>query len=91
MLDVLLQSDSDAMLPRFGLAVMEALSSHLLELQDFEEVITYLKVCPCAGCGVGRGRWGVSAGCAGVHLMGGWVGMFCLLTPGHESKKEYYG
>jgi hypothetical protein len=44
-LDVLLQSDGDAMLPRLGLAVMEALSSHLLELHDFEEVITYLKVC----------------------------------------------
>jgi hypothetical protein len=43
-LDVLLQSDSDAMLPRMGLAVMEALSSKLLELDDFEELITYLKV-----------------------------------------------
>jgi hypothetical protein len=53
-LDVLLQSDSDAMLPRLGLAVMEALSSHLLELNDFEEVITYLKV----------GGWGVRTGVA---------------------------
>ncbi len=44
MLDVLLQSDSDAMLPRLGLAVMEALSARLLELDDFEELITYLKV-----------------------------------------------
>ena len=43
-LDVLLQSDSDAMLPRLSLAVMEALSSKLLELDDFEELITYLKV-----------------------------------------------
>lgn len=43
-LDVLLQSDSDAMLPRLGLSVMEALSSQLLELDDFEELITYLKV-----------------------------------------------
>lgn len=40
MLDVLLQSDSDAMLPRFGLAVMDALSGKLLELQ----------VCVCAWC-----------------------------------------
>lgn len=45
-LDVLLQSNSDAILLRMGLAVMEALSSKLLELQDFEEVITYLKVKP---------------------------------------------
>lgn len=44
MLDVLLQSDSDAMLPRMGLSVMEALSRKLLELDDFEELITYLKV-----------------------------------------------
>lgn len=43
-LDVLLQSDTDAMLPRLGLAVMEALSARLLELDDFEELITFLKV-----------------------------------------------
>jgi len=43
-LDVLLQSDSDAMLPRLGLSVMEALSSQLLELDDFEELITLIKV-----------------------------------------------
>lgn len=49
-LDVLLQSDSDAMLPRLGLAVMEALSHKLLELEDFEELITYLKVGQCCSC-----------------------------------------
>lgn len=43
-LDVLLQSNSDAILLRMGLAFMEALSSKLLELHDFEEIITYLKV-----------------------------------------------
>eukprot|EP00775_Hariotina_reticulata_P010660 gene10660-10819_t len=45
-LDVLLQSDSDAILPRLGLAVMKELQQHLLELDDFEALITYLKVKP---------------------------------------------
>jgi len=43
-LDVLLQSDSDAILPRLGLEVMRELQPHLLELDDFEALITYLKV-----------------------------------------------
>jgi hypothetical protein len=71
-LDVLLQSNSDAILLRMGLAVMEALSSKLLELQDFEEVITYLKVCVCTHfkcdnlgvfvAGVGMDAWMQSTG-----------------------------
>ena len=43
-LDVLLQSGSDTILPRLGLEVMRELQPHLLELDDFEALITYLKV-----------------------------------------------
>jgi hypothetical protein len=40
-LDVLLQSGSDTILPRLGLEVMRELQPHLLELDDFEALITH--------------------------------------------------
>lgn len=67
MLDVLLQSDSDAMLPRLGLAVMEALSARLLELDDFEELITYLKV--------GRGLAELTVDDSLGRVCAGWHGL----------------
>lgn len=42
---LVLQSDSDAILSQLGLAVMGALQDKLLEMDDFEALITYLKVC----------------------------------------------
>jgi hypothetical protein len=45
-LDVLLQSSSDALLLRLALATLTALAEHeaLLGVHDFEELITHLKV-----------------------------------------------
>jgi hypothetical protein len=40
-----LQADDEAVLLRLGLAVMAALQQSLLELEDFEALITHLKVC----------------------------------------------
>eukprot|EP00878_Enallax_costatus_P004779 GHUV01005030.1.p1 GENE.GHUV01005030.1~~GHUV01005030.1.p1 ORF type:complete len:910 (+),score=344.00 GHUV01005030.1:211-2940(+) len=45
-LDILLQSDSDAILSQLGLALMGALQDNLLQMDDFESLITYLKVQP---------------------------------------------
>lgn len=45
-IDVLLQADDEALLLRLGLAVMAALQQGLLELDDFEALITHLKVKP---------------------------------------------
>ncbi len=45
-LDVLLQSRSDGVLVRVALALLEALQSELLALDDFEAIITSVKVTP---------------------------------------------
>ncbi|KAF6259841.1 rab-GTPase-TBC domain-containing protein [Scenedesmus sp. NREL 46B-D3] len=45
-IDVLLQAEDEAVLLRLGLAVMAALQQGLLELDDFEALITHLKVQP---------------------------------------------
>ncbi|KAI8462415.1 MAG: rab-GTPase-TBC domain-containing protein [Monoraphidium minutum] len=45
-LDVLLQGRDGAVLPRVGLALMEALQGELLALDDFEAIITAVKVTP---------------------------------------------
>jgi hypothetical protein len=44
-LDVLLQSRSDSVLPRVALALLEALQGELLACHDFEATITAIKVC----------------------------------------------
>lgn len=41
---LVVQSDSDAIMSQLGLAVMGALQDQLLEMDDFEALITYLKV-----------------------------------------------
>lgn len=43
-LDVLLQSGDDAVLARVALSLMEALQGELLALDDFEAIITAVKV-----------------------------------------------
>ncbi|GBF95156.1 hypothetical protein Rsub_07740 [Raphidocelis subcapitata] len=44
--DALLQSRDDGVLPRVGLALLEALQGELLALDDFEAIITSVKVTP---------------------------------------------
>jgi len=55
-LDVLLQSGSDGVLPRVALALLEALQSELLALDDFEAIITAVKVENWRGGVPGAGR-----------------------------------
>lgn len=52
------------MLARVGLVLMEAMAADLLALDDFEALITHVKV------GVGVRGWGGG----GVLGLGGWVG-----------------
>ncbi|KAG1657940.1 hypothetical protein FOA52_000971 [Chlamydomonas sp. UWO 241] len=50
-IDVMLQDGNDRLLLRLALAIMEELESGLMELDDFEMIVTHLKVTPA--------RWGL--------------------------------
>jgi hypothetical protein len=65
-LDVLLQSDSAAFLQRLGLSLMTALAPALLALDDFEALITHMKVRGVGGCvcvAMEAQRWGTCSVC----------------------------
>ncbi len=69
-IDVLLQEQRPHVLLRVALAVVAECEADILQLHDFEDIITFLKVCPCL-------RTCVHAGANLYHLA---MSSSCLMT-----------